>query len=50
MRKEYGVTIVAVKPAGGSFDYATASTVLRPGDEVVVSGPAAKVEAFSNLS
>lgn len=50
VRQQYGVTIVAVKPAGGSFDYATPSTVLRPGDEVVVSGPAAKVEAFSNLA
>ncbi|TYL45640.1 TrkA family potassium uptake protein [Nocardioides sp. BGMRC 2183] len=50
VRQEYGVTIVAVKPAGGSFDYATPSTVLRPGDEVIVSGPAVQVEAFSNLS
>lgn len=48
VRQEFGVTVVAVKPAGGCFDYATPSTVVRAGDEVIVSGPAAKVEAFSN--
>lgn len=48
VRQEYGVTVVAVKPAGGSFDYATPTTVIREGDELVVAGPATKVEAFSN--
>ena len=49
VREEFGVTVVAVKPAGGTFAYATADTVIRDGDHVVVSGPVSKVEAFSNL-
>jgi len=49
VRQLYGVTVVGVKPAGGEFTYATPETVLRPGDEIIVSGPAAKVEAFAAL-
>lgn len=50
VRQEFGITVVAVKPAGGRFDYATPQTVIRPGDEVIVSGPAGRVEEFSNRS
>lgn len=49
VRQEFGITVVAVKRTGESFVYATPETVIRPGDHVVVSGPVAKVEAFSNL-
>lgn len=49
VRQEFGITVVAVKSPGGSFDYATPETVIRSGDEVIVSGPSAKVERFSNL-
>lgn len=49
VRQEFGITVVAVKRAGETFEYATPETVIREGDQVVVSGPAAKVEAFSNL-
>lgn len=49
VRQEFGITVVAVKPLGGSFDYATPETVIRPGDQVIVSGSSASVEAFSNL-
>lgn len=49
VRQEFGITVVAVKPPGETFDYATPATVIREGDHVVVSGPPEKVEAFSNL-
>ncbi|TNM39818.1 TrkA family potassium uptake protein [Nocardioides albidus] len=49
VRQEFGITVVSVKHLGRTFEYATPETVIRPGDEVIVSGPAAKVEAFSNL-
>jgi trk system potassium uptake protein TrkA len=50
IRSKYGVTIVGVKPAGGEFTYATPETILGPGDEIIVSGPQDRVEAFSDLS
>lgn len=50
VRQEYGVTVVGVKPAGGEFTYATAETVIRPGDQIIVSGHQDKVEVFSNLA
>lgn len=50
VRQKYGVTVVGVKPAGGEFTYATAETVIRPGDQIIVSGQQDKVELFSNLS
>lgn len=49
VRQEFGITVVSVKPAGGSFSYATPETVIREGDQVVVAGPSERVEAFSNL-
>lgn len=49
VRQEYGVTIVGVKAAGEDFTYATPSTVLRDGAEIIVSGPKDKVERFSAL-
>ena len=49
VRQEYGVTIVGVKAQGEDFTYATASTVLREGSEIIVSGPKDKVEYFSSL-
>lgn len=50
IRSTYGVTIVGVKSPGGEFTYATAETVLDKGDQIIVSGPEDKVEAFSDLS
>ncbi|MFW6775225.1 potassium channel family protein [Nocardioides sp. CPCC 205120] len=50
VRSQYGVTVVGVKKHEGEFTYATPETVLRPGDHIVVSGPRAKVEAFTRLS
>ncbi|THJ09235.1 TrkA family potassium uptake protein [Nocardioides sp.] len=48
VRQEFGITVVAVKHDGGTFEYTTPDTIIREGDQVVVSGPADKVEAFSN--
>ena len=46
LRAEFGVTIVAVKARGQDFSYAQADTFVSPGDELIVSGPTAKVETF----
>lgn len=49
VRSRYDVTIVCVKPPGGSFTYGTPDTVLQLGDLVVVAGETAKAEAFAAL-
>ncbi len=47
LRAEFGITIVAVKAAGGhDFSYGQADTFISSGDELIVSGPTAKVETF----
>ncbi len=50
VRQLWGVTIVGFKPSGGDFTYATPTTVVRRGDEIIVSGPKGAVERFSELS
>jgi trk system potassium uptake protein TrkA len=47
VRARYGVTVVAIKPRGGAFTYATAETVPNEGDIVVVSGPTDAVHRFA---
>lgn len=49
LRAKHGVTIVAIKPSGKSWTHATAETVLRPDDMILVSGKTRKAEAFSQL-
>lgn len=49
LRATYGVTVVAVKPAGEGFTYATADTVLSEGDLLVVAGTPRQAEAFAHL-
>lgn len=49
LRARHGVTVVAVKPLGRSWTHATAETVLRSDDVVLVSGSTHKAEAFSQL-
>src|SRR3546814_7815951 len=39
VRAAYGLTVVCVKPAGGTFTYATPDTFLERGDVLVVAGP-----------
>jgi len=50
IRREHGVTVVAVKRANQDFTYATAETVLEAGDQVIVSGRSRNVERFSELT
>jgi trk system potassium uptake protein TrkA len=48
-RTHYGVTIVGVKRAGEDFTYARPETMVRRHDQLIVSGPTAKVERFCAL-
>ena len=50
VRKRYGVTVVCIKPAGGSFTYATPETVVQQGDVLVVAGEKRHAEAFGELT
>jgi trk system potassium uptake protein TrkA len=46
VRKRYGITVVCIKPRGGSFTYATPDTVVEEGDILVVAGETRRAEAF----
>jgi trk system potassium uptake protein TrkA len=50
VRSEHGVTVVAIKRTGQDFTYATAETVIEPGDTIIVSGATTEVEKFSELT
>ncbi|MDC5696273.1 TrkA family potassium uptake protein [Intrasporangium calvum] len=50
VRSRYGVTVVAIKHAGGQFSYATAETRLGPDDVIVVSGASRDVTRFADLT
>jgi trk system potassium uptake protein len=49
VRRKYGITVVAIKPQGGSFTYATPETVVDDGDILVVAGETKRAEAFGEL-
>jgi trk system potassium uptake protein len=49
VRRHYGITVVCVKPQGGSFTYATPETVVREGDILVVAGETRRAESFGEL-
>jgi len=49
LRAAYRVTVVCVKHAGESFTYAEASTVVQPGDLLVLSGAPDDVEQVVKL-
>ena len=49
VRKRYGITVVCIKPEGGSFTYATPDTVPNEGDILVVAGEKRRAEAFGEL-
>ncbi len=49
VRRRYGITVVCVKPAGGTFTYATPETVVSAGDVLVVAGETQRAEAFGGL-
>ncbi|MGE3621540.1 MAG: TrkA family potassium uptake protein [Acidimicrobiia bacterium] len=50
VRERHHVTVVCVKPVGGSFTYATVDTVLAAGDRLVVAGETEAAEAFARLA
>jgi len=50
VRKRHGITVVCIKPEGGSFTYATPQTVPSEGDILVVAGEKARAEAFGELT
>ena len=49
VRRRYGITVVCIKPAGGSFTYATPDTVVQEGDILVVAGETKRAEGFTEL-
>jgi len=49
LRKHYGVTVAARANADGKWQNADASTVLKPGDRILVLGPIEDTEAFGQL-
>jgi len=49
VRQRFGVTVVCVKPEGEGFRHATAETVVRRGDVLLVAGPTHDVEDFAFL-
>lgn len=49
VRRRYGITVVCVKPEGGSFTYATPDTVVQQGDILVVAGETRRAESFGEL-
>ena len=50
VRRRYGITVVCIKPAGGTFTYATPDTVVSEGDVLVVAGETDRAEAFGTLA
>lgn len=50
VRRRYGITVVCVKPEGGSFTYATPDTVVQQGDILVVAGETRRAESFGELT
>lgn len=46
-RKRFDVTVIGVKREGEDFIHALPDTVILPGDELVVSGDTARIEAFA---
>ncbi|MFV0524484.1 MAG: potassium channel family protein [Acidimicrobiales bacterium] len=50
LRRDFAVTVVCVKPLGGSFTYATADTVLGEGDLVLVAGTVSDTERFARFA
>ena len=49
VRRKYGITVVSIKPEGGSFTYATPETVVNDGDILVVAGETRRAEAFGEM-
>jgi trk system potassium uptake protein TrkA len=50
VRRRFGITVVCIKPEGGSFTYATPDTVVQNGDLLVVAGETKRAEAFGEMT
>lgn len=46
LRAKHQVTVVCIKPDGGTYTYATADTVVGDGDELVIAGSVESVDRF----
>jgi len=49
VRHKHGVTVVCIKPPGGSFTYATADTLVDEGALLVVAGTCDRAERFAKM-
>jgi trk system potassium uptake protein TrkA len=49
LRSRHRVTVVCIKPVGGEFTYATAGTVVREGDLIVIAGEKEAAETFAAM-
>lgn len=47
IRTKYGVTVVGLKRANQDFQHATPSTLVMPGDLLIVSGPTEQIQRFA---
>lgn len=47
LSEHFGVTVVGIKRANEEFEHATATTMIQPGDLLVVSGLTRKIERFA---
>ena len=47
IRTRYGVTVVGIKRANQDFQHATPSTLIIPGDLLIVSGPTEQIQRFA---
>ncbi|WP_265522277.1 potassium channel family protein [Oerskovia flava] len=49
LRPQHDVTVVAIRPLGGRWTYASNESVLAADDTIIVAGEVRKAEAFSRL-
>lgn len=47
VREAFGVTVVGIKRANEDFQHAKPSTLILPGDLLIVSGPTRKIQEFA---
>lgn len=50
LRSKYAVTVVGIKRPGEEFTYATAETMVRSGDILIVAGAIRRVERFADVT
>ena len=50
VRQRYQITVVCIKPAGGSYTFATQDTKVGEGDILVVAGQPSYAEGFAELT